>query len=120
METIEYLKEIPFLLKAKRSKQWSATFASNYLADKENKTNAFARNTDRFGMLKDMRTPFYMHFKKKYILDQLTIMNYSHKENNLTDMQKIDLAKTYKRVEKKDAHYSDVPMTASEAKRKSW
>ncbi len=120
MKTIEYLKEIPYLLRARNADQWSVVLGSIYELDKNNKTEAFARNKDRFALLDEMKTPFYMCFLKKYIKDQLNIMNYSHKENNLTDMQKLDLARTVRRVEKKDMYYSQVSMSASQAKARDW
>ena len=100
--------------------QWRDVLNLIYNADNDGVINSFDRKHDRFYLLSCMKTPWYMWRKKKHILDLLNIMNLSHKENNLTDMQKVELSRTTNRVIKKESSYSDINLTASRAKGTDW
>ena len=118
MEVLNFIKSIPFVLKAKESAMESDELQNAFDRELQNLTTVYARNKNRFYPVKRMKTPFYMWRKKQHVLDILNIMNLSHKENNLSTPQKEELAKLSARVDRKS--YSDIPMTSTRAKTTNW
>ncbi len=106
METIEFLRKIPFMLKAKEADQWSDVFAALYELDKQGKITSVNRGKDRFYLFNRMQTPFYMWRKKRHLRAILEFMNKNHKVHTLSKPEKVSLSRSATKIENKQ--YSDV------------
>jgi hypothetical protein len=109
METIEFLRKIPYLLKAKEAELESDELQNAYEREKAGLTNVYARGKNRFYPIKRLKTPFYMWRKKRHILSMLDFMDKNHKVQNLSQSEKISLDRQATRIKKKS--YSDIDNT---------
>ncbi len=109
METIKFLQQIPFMLKAKEAEQWSEVFMSLYSKEKAGSITAFNRGTNRFYLLDRMQTPWYMWRKKRHIKAMLNFMNDNHKIHEKNPKEKVAHSRSANKIENKV--YSDVDNT---------
>ncbi len=109
METIEFLRKIPYLLKAKEADQQSELFVLLYEREKAGKVTAFKRGSNRFYLFDRLETPWYMWRKKRHIKAMLNFMNDNHKISNKSPKEKIVHSRSATKIERKV--YSDVDNT---------
>ncbi|MCP4988502.1 MAG: hypothetical protein GY928_21360 [Colwellia sp.] len=106
METIELLKKIPFMLKAKEADQWSDVFSALYDLDGKDKISSVARGKNRFYLIDRMQIPFYMWRKKRHLKDILQFMDKNHKVHKLSKPEQVKHSRSATKIEKKQ--YSDI------------
>lgn len=97
MKTLDFIKSIPYIIRAKNPEQLQYLLLKAYTDDNLDKTTVFARGTDRFYIVKTwgVRNPIGW-LAKRHVLKALDLMNKSHKPELLSTKDKINLDKQVK------------------------
>lgn len=119
MKILDFIKTIPFIMRAKNPDQLAYLLNKAYSDDLLEKTNVFDRDTDRFYLIKTwgVKNPIGW-LGKRYILKILDIMNKTHKPELLTSKDKVKLDKQVKAVDR--SVFSRSVMSGSEARSNEW